>query len=88
MAYSHRWLKLLELSNQQFEPNKRLNDSKLKRINTMHSLRLGKLGSIIFVILIIAAFVKRGDTLRILGIGVLINLIVYVVWLFFTTRNK
>ena len=72
-------------ANQQFETDKRLN---IQSVKTMHSLRLGKFGSVIFLILIIAAFIKGGDTLRILGIGILFNLIVYVIWWFFTAREK
>jgi len=44
-------------------------------------------GSILIIILVVAAFAKGGNILKALGIGALLNIIVYFIWVYFMTRR-
>ena len=54
----------------------------------MRYMNVGLFGSILIILLVIGAFVKGGSLLVALGIGVLFNVVIYLVWALFMTRSK
>lgn len=52
-------------------------------------MRIGGLTfSILVIILVISAFVHGHGLPEALGIGLLVNVIIYIIWAYFTMRDK
>jgi hypothetical protein len=54
----------------------------------MRYMNIGLFGSVLLIFLVIGAFVKGGSLLVALGIGVVFNVAIYLIWAFFMIRGK